>query len=304
MVDYNFTPDALSNRCNDASAIFLKFVNSLSEYGEDVIYCFVEGYDMPYYRSIVKNVCKKEPVEIKCNGKENVIAANEYIESMDRYKHYQKRYFVDHDFDANDNVPNTIFVTDGYSIENYYLSNECVSNILEIEFKISRLDHIDNYKKCMGFFQSEHEKFLKGTLLLNAWYSCLYASSKWNRKDVFLEDSFPKEWMSLKIGNISFNYTLSDIETKFNKAPHMEAKAVDEEKTKLQTKGYKFFRGKYEMQFLFEFLKYIQNEPKKNRIYSVASCSIPFYQNTMLSTFSQYADVSEKLYKYLEAGIQ
>ena len=75
-------------------------------------------------------------------------------------------------------------------------------------------------------------------------------------------------------------------------------------KAKLQAKGYMFYRGKYEMQFLFEFLRFIQNEPKKSRVYSVASCSIPFYQNTMLSTFSQYADVSDNLCKYIETGIR
>ena len=55
---------------------------------------------------------------------------------------------------------------------------------------------------------------------------------------------------------------------------------------------------------LFEFLRFIHNEPKKSRVYSVASCHIPFYQNTMLSTFSQYADVSDNLYRYIETGIR
>lgn len=61
-------------------------------------------------------------------------------------------------------------------------------------------------------------------------------------------------------------------------------------------------RGKYEMQFLFEFLSFIKNEPKKSRVYSVASCSLPFQQNTMISTFSQYAEVTESLYYYIENG--
>ena len=304
MEDYNYTPAALASRLNEAAVIFSRFVLLSSSYGEDAIYCFVEGYDMPYYRAIIRGVCRKEPIEIKCNGKGNVIAANIYIESMEDYKHYQKRYFVDHDFDNNDDVPDTIFVTDGYSIENYYLSDKCVGGILETEFKMSRADHHDKYTKCMDLFHSEHEKFLEGTLLFNAWYSCLYANPGWNRKDVSLEDFFPEEWLSLKIGNISYSYNLADIEMKYDKAPHMEEIAVNEEKAKLQAKGHMFYRGKFEMQFLFEFLRFLQNEPKKSRVYSVASCSIPFYQNTMLSTFSQYADVSDNLYKYIETGIR
>lgn len=304
MEHHNYTPAALASRINEAAVIFSRFVLLSSSYGDDAIYCFVEGYDMPYYRAIIYSVCRKEPIEIKCNGKGNVIAANTYIESMANYKHYQKRYFVDHDFDNNDNIPSTIFITDGYSIENYYLSDKCVGSILETEFKMSRAVHHDKYTKCMDFFHSEHNRFLEGTLLLNAWYSCLYASSEWNRKDVSLEDEFPAEWLSLKIGNIHYSYNLSDIEKKYNKAPHIEEITIKEEKSKLQAKGHMFYRGKYEMQFLFEFLKFIQNEPKKSRVYSVASCPIPFFQNTMLSTFSQYADVSDNLYKYIETGIR
>ncbi|MBO7418465.1 MAG: DUF4435 domain-containing protein, partial [Bacteroidaceae bacterium] len=176
--------------------------------------------------------------------------------------------------------------------------------ILETEFKMSRADHHDKYTKCMDLFHFEHEKFLEGTLLFNAWYSCLYANPEWNRKDVSLEDIFPEEWLSLKIGNISYSYNLADIEMKYDKAPHMEEIAVNKEKAKLQAKGHMFYRGKFEMQFLFEFLRFLQNEPKKSRVYSVASCSIPFNQNTMLSTFSQYAGVSDNLYKYIETGIR
>ena len=51
-----------------------------------------------------------------------------------------------------------------------------------------------------------------------------------------LDDSFPKEWLSLKIGDMSYSYNLSDIEMKYNKAPHMEESLVIEEKAKLQAK--------------------------------------------------------------------
>lgn len=304
MTEQNFTPNALAKKRDEASVIYSKFTLLIPKFGEDAIYCFVEGYDMPYYSSIVRNVCRKVPVEIKCNGKSSVIAANKFIETKEDCSRYSKRYFVDRDFENNDNLPNTIFITDGYAIENYYLSDKCVSSILETEFNISRTEYPDNYTKCMDLFHSEHEKFLEGISLFNAWYSCLYNNPGWDRSDVSLDGCFPKEWLSLKIGDIRYSYNLSDIEMKYNKAPHMEESLVNKEKTKLQTNGYMFYRGKYEMQFLFDFLRFIQNEPKKSRVYSVASCHIPFYQNTMLSTFSQYADVSDNLYRYIETGIR
>lgn len=304
MIDYNYTPEALSKKRGEAAVIYHRFTLLIPQYGEDAVYCFVEGYDMPYYRSIVRNVCRKEPVEIECNGKASVIAANKFIEEKDDSKKYVKRYFVDRDFDSNDTLPNSIFVTDGYAIENYYLSERCVSCILETEFKMSKVEHQDNHNKCMALFRQEHNKFFEGTLLLNAWYSSLYNDPNWKRSEVSLDISFPNEWINLKIGEIAHSYTLEDIENKFNKAPKIEEGIIMKRRDALRALGPFMSRGKFEIQFLFEFLSFIQNEPKKNRVYSVASCSLPFRQNTMISTFSQYADVTESLYRYIEKGVR
>lgn len=304
MVDYNYSPQALAKKRGEAAVIYSRFALLIPQYGEDAVYCFVEGYDMPYYRAIVRNVNRKNPVEIKCNGKGNVIAANKYIEGREDCKKYTKRYFVDRDYDSNDSLPNTIFVTDGYAIENYYLTDSCVSSILETEFKMSKAEYKTNHDRCMALFHQEHQKFFEGTLLLNAWYRCLYQSPLWNRSDVSLDISFPKEWLDLNIGNIVYSYTLEDIEKKFDKAPKLETNDIHKNKCELRALGPSRSRGKYEMQFLFEFLNMIKNEPKKNRVYSVAPCSLPFQQNSMVSTFSQYAEVPDGLYKYIETGIR
>ena len=60
----------------------------------------------------------------------------------------------------------------------------------------------------MNLFHQEHRNFFEGTLLLNAWYSCLYQNQTWSRCDVSLDVTFPKEWLSLNIGNISYEPTL------------------------------------------------------------------------------------------------
>lgn len=52
-------------------------------------------------------------------------------------------------------------MTDGYSIENYYLSEACVGAILEIEFKMSKSVYSKEYQKCMNLFRQEHRIFLK-----------------------------------------------------------------------------------------------------------------------------------------------
>lgn len=101
MVDYNYTPEALCKRLSDASVIYSRFLLLVSQHGEDAVYCFVEGYDMPYYRAIVRSVVRKEPLEIRCSGKAGVIAANLFIEEREDCRKYTKRYFVDRDYDSN-----------------------------------------------------------------------------------------------------------------------------------------------------------------------------------------------------------
>lgn len=302
MVDYNYTPEALCKRLSDASVIYSRFLLLVSQHGEDAVYCFVEGYDMPYYRAIVRSVVRKEPLKIRCSGKAGVIAANLFIEEREDCRKYTKRYFVDRDYDSNEKIPVTIFVTDGYSIENYYLSEACVGAILEIEFKMSKSVYSKEYQKCMNLFRQEHRIFFEATLLFNAWYSCLYQSLDWDRSEVTLDNRFPKEWLNLIIGNIRCNYTLPDIEEKYDKVPKIDKTLVLERVDKLKALGPSCTRGKYEMQFLFEFLSFLKNEPKKNRLYTVASCSLPFQQNSMISTFSQYADVTDNLFNYIKTG--
>ena len=154
----------------------------------------------------------------------------------------------------------------------------------------------------MNLFNHEHQKFFEGTLLLNAWYCSLYHNSEWNRTDVSLGSSFPRDWLNLNIGNITFNYNLDDIESKFDKAPKIEHDIILKRMDELKGLGPLRARGKYEIQFLFAFLSFIKNEPHKNRKYSVAPCSLPFHRDTMISTFSQYAEVPDTLYYYIEKG--
>ena len=82
----------------------------------------------------------------------------------------------------------------------------------------------------------------------------------------------------------------------------MKEEAILKSQDELKVLGASWSRGKYEMQFLYEFLSFIKNEPKKKRVYSVAPCYLPFQQKTMISTFSQYAEVSDRLYQYIETG--
>lgn len=301
-LESKFTPEALVLKSESAPVVFTKFTLLIDKYGEDVVYCFVEGYDMPYYLSPVRMLLCKEPIEVPCHGKDNVISANKFIENKPEYAHYTKRYFVDRDYTNNDAIPDTVYITDGYAIENYYLTDRCVSMILRNEFKFDIVDHVKEFDACIKLFHQEHEKFENAIILFNAWYCCLHQDASWNQKDVSLDATFPVAWLDCNIGSFIASYTLMDIQTKYPQAPIIAEEKISEMEEVLRAKGWFYMRGKYEMQFLFTFLQYLKNEPKKSRAYTVAPCSIPFYLNTMISTFSQYADQPESLRYYIING--
>lgn len=43
MVDHNYTPGALARKLNDVAVIYSRFLLLVSHYGENAVYCFVEG---------------------------------------------------------------------------------------------------------------------------------------------------------------------------------------------------------------------------------------------------------------------
>lgn len=302
MMTEEITPEALISKKNTAPVAFTKLTLLIDKYGEDVIYCFVEGYDMPYYIPPVRFILEKEPVGIICGGKDNVINANRFIEDKSEYSKYTKRYFVDRDYTDNSNIPNTVCVTDGYAIENYYLTDSCVSKILENEFKINRVDNKEVFDKCILFYHDQHAKFEEGVLLFNAWYCCLHEDKQWAHTGVYLEDKFPSRWMECNVNRFYPHYSLTDIYAMYDQAPMIKPEVVAVKEDELRQKGWYYMRGKYEIQFLYIFLKYLHDEPKRDRVYTVQPCKIPFEQNTMISTFCQYADVPESLKSYIKQG--
>lgn len=297
-----YTAEALLQKAKNTSTIFARFVLTISKYGQDAVYCFVEGNDMPYYRAPIEYALHMRVVPFNCGGKDFVISANRLIEQKEEYKCFTKRYFVDRDYTSNDNVPDSIWITEGYAIENYYLTDSCVSKILEDHFKINSVDTPKNYKKCMDLYHAQHQLFDEAILLFNAWYCSLFENPKWNRKDVCLEDKFPDKWLNPNIGHISAKYTLEDIEKKFPSAPKISQDILNKKIVEMREKGWFYMRGHYEMEFLFVFLSFLKDEPKKKRKYTIQPCSLQFNQKSMIPIFSQYAHVPECLIKYIKTG--
>ena len=93
----------------------------------------MEGYDAPYYSTRVEitDSQSRRAEFINCGGKKGVVDTCGYIAGKPAYKKFVTLYFVDKDYDDNSALSDKIFVTDGYSVENYYASDRCVRSAIK-----------------------------------------------------------------------------------------------------------------------------------------------------------------------------
>lgn len=298
------TVDSLLAKTDEAPVLFTQFVDKVSKYGRDCLYCFVENYDMPYYSGIISVTANLQWTSIRCKGKEKVLEIQNYIKGTSNYDDYAKRYFVDCDFDDNSALDDEIYVTPTYSIENFYVSEDCMRKILETEYEIDPVVDEELFNKTMGHYKTKRDEFNQAVLEFNAWYACLHENPLWNHKNVSLSASFPKVLLNYKIENpIEQSYTIADIEVMYPNAIRLEQNVIDAKKMYLSENLCMRLRGKYEIEFVYRYIQFLNKDAGTNkREYTKKKKNYTFSLDGAVTAMSQYADVPEGLKYYIKEG--
>ena len=298
-----FSPDLLLAKAECEPTYFMDFNHQITSYGVEAIYCFVENYDLCFYPHRVADIMGKCARGIPCDGKKNVICMCEYIASKPEYNKYLTRYFVDADFDDNSTLNKRIYVTPCYSIENLYVDQTVVSDILENEYKIRRNDSSGKHQKTIDLFNSELSAFHSGVLLFNAWYRAIKHKGINSPNEVNLEDSFPSVLFNYQVMKASNKdaYSISEIEALYPKAPKISKAEIELSKEYL-FKDPKRFRGKYEMQFLYIFFQFLNEDSKTAHQYTVLNRGINWDRKRMISTLEHYVQTPPDMRNYILTG--
>lgn len=300
------TVDELLEKAEEAPVLFMKFKAKVSLYGESRIYCFVEDYDMPYYSALINALKAEDWTSIRCKGKEKVLEIHDYLKDMQSYNQYAKRFFVDRDYDDNSSLDDDIYVTPSYSIENLYLTDECMRKVLETEYELDPVDDEEIFNKTMSLFQSKRDEFHQAVLLFNAWYACLHDDPSWSHDDVCLDNKFPKDLMAYSIENpITCTYSLADIESKYPVLINVTTQKIEDKKKALKVNLTYNLRGKYEIEFLYKFILFLnQDAGTRARQFTKKKKNFNFGLDGALSAVSQYATIPEDLKTYISTGIR
>jgi Protein of unknown function (DUF4435) len=290
--------DNLRASRNRSAAVFTEFTR-LYKQNESALFCFFEGEDSKYYNVRVKNIARpSKDIYMSCNGKEGVLGMHRMLSARKYYANATTAYFVDRDFDELIRI-NEIYETPGYSLENFYTSIQCFSEILKSEFKLTELN--ENYKKCISRYTDLQKEFHDAVELLNVWIAC--QRDKATRIDI--SNLSILDFVSIELSGILVKYTVNDLNSRFPTAPVLTNMELDSKKIELFSRTrQKSFRGKFEIEFLDIFLKKLAEEANKGS-YPYFDCKVKVVLNlskrTMISNLSQYADTPDCLYVYLES---
>lgn len=254
--------DILDEKFLTSSASYIKI---LSQYKSDdnTVFCFVEGVeDISFYKPFIEIYNEEIPYKyIVCNGKHNVI---ENYNDLNWGFYDKKRilFFIDKDFDdyiGKEIISDSnVFVTDVYSIENYLvdvtiLEKFIVDNCLILNEPVIKLT-IENFKK-------QHSEYVKQLTMISSWM--MYCrKNKFNVcfSEIKISDLFKiDENGNLKKKNLAsysskFHYLCAKTNSSFF---NLEEIKYFYNLIKSEAKPKKFIRGKYELHFMFMYLKYI-----------------------------------------------
>jgi len=293
--------DNLRTSRTKAVAVFTEFTR-LYKQNESALYCFFEGEDSQYYGIRIKNIVRPDKeIYLSCRGKEGVLGIHRMLSLRKSYANAKTAYFIDRDFDKSiyETDISDIYETPCYSIENFYTSVQCFSEILKNEFKLTELD--ENFEKSLSLYVRLQEEFHNAVELLNTWIACHRdKSSKLNITDLSIH-----RFINLDLNTVTAKYTIDDLSNIFTDIPVVSQQELDTKKSELLDKNrQRSFRGKFEIEFLFVFLQKLMSEANQGTDpYFTRKVKVVLHitKRTMISDLSQYADTPDCLYSYLQS---
>lgn len=296
--------EEMSEKQQCSSAAFHTFMLSHRDrHYKNTAFCFVEGKDDKcYYRPRVENTLSMDASFIECGDKHNVLETYELVTKELKSTKTKILFFVDQDYGLQ-KIPKNIYVTESYSIENFYLTKKTVFDVMKKIMNLSsnchNLEHAKQlYMKCYR----EYSTFAK---MINTFYYTIrlheyHHSQKRISLDQYNFNHFIEN-KDIKLFTMK-KLTCADLISKYKITYSIPLKEFRKNSKLFSISNHKNFRGKFELSFLKLFLSLVQDsiKKKKNGFIGQTTCSYDFNNDTML-ILSDYAYTPPSLLKYILA---
>lgn len=299
------SPSALLTRAEESfNSAFVYFNSRLNHSDLTVPYVFIEGYDQDYYRSRVDFASRSAAptVYVKCGGKKNVIEMWRKLNGNHTYSTFRKLYFVDKDYDDNSGISSDIFVTCGYSVENYYCSESFIRKFLRDVCHLDETTEKVRYEGVMGDFKAWRTEFINSAKPFCAWYKAVKGKNV-RVENKNYEKSLPECYCTINSNSISVSaydynklnadYCISDpvTEEEYNAAYTSIICCND-------------IRGKFVLQFIEAYIKHLEDTAGKKSHLLKKRFNQKFPNRTILMTLlSSLADTPLRLRNYIHSRV-
>lgn len=288
--------DIMENESDCIESIFQSYISSKSK--KDIFLFFEGKDDFKYYVSRVSShIGDKEYGVFHCNCKMNVLTIQEMIANQAAIQDDKKNlYFIDRDYDDNENIPDSIYVTSSYSIENNYFTNSAIKRILIGVIGISEENKDDNldFKVIYNHITSRRDEIIEEIIYANAWYSLQIKKSKHSVEHTQMSNI--KEYSIIK--NIC---QIQVLEKLVKNSLEINESEINKEIENLRLNPVSKIRGKYFTQALTPvFRDVFQDAGKKySRKYFSKKRKIHANLSDIISELSAYADTPPELISYI-----
>ncbi|MBK5253440.1 MAG: DUF4435 domain-containing protein [Peptostreptococcaceae bacterium] len=296
--------DDLINEAEGDQVVYMEFISEFSRYD---IFLFFEGKDdYLYYGSVLRSFYKgRKQNHYICQGKENVIKVYEFIKRSTKLaKNKKLLYFVDKDYDDNSDIPKEIYVTPCYSIENLFITDEAIVEIVKGTMGFNGFknheDYLD-YESAVEYLKSSRDIICQEILYANACYYLQKNKAKYccDKPDL----SKMKKYNQIK--GLKNYQEVMDLIPNFVEVNENE---IEHAIKYLQNEPEKLIRGKYFRQAMPLYLNNMFEDSnkranwkyfRKRRLVTLGKIE----ENTLISNLTQYAEVPDCLSRYINTQL-
>lgn len=280
-------------------AIFQSYISLRSTHK---IFLFFEGKDdFKYYWCRLSPFIGTQNYEkYVCNNKSNVLRIHDMIYTKTKRKKEEKLcYFVDRDFEKEMPAYPDIYVTPTYSIENLYVSDNAIKNMLKGEWGLSgEMAEEDkrDFDIAFNYLIDKRTEIIESIIYANAWYSLQYNKSK-------DKPPFPKLTAIKEVHTIKDIRNKEELQNLVTNSVVVSDGEIEEEIQYLMEHPEVRIRGKYFEQTMPHYIRKVfeDSNKRKNRVMFSKRryVNINVGEDNMISVLSQYADVPEDLMSYI-----
>lgn len=298
------TVQEMLDQCQEETFDFNTFIMEKPGGDAETPYCFVEKYDQDFYLAKIKPFTTKSPIFIPCGNKKNVIATYNYLKTKRVYfNSYKLLFFVDRDYDDNTSLSNDIFVTDRYSIENYYCSESVIISFLGSICKIVDETRQKEQEAVLAEFIKWKSDFMDATTPFCAWYMSAKGNHVITTKNPDYKNSFPQKLATINKNGINkHTYDYKSLNKHYSLHPPLKKEEYDSNILKI--KGINDIRGKFVLQFIEEFIEHLRLTAKPTSKLIKRTFSFEKNRTTLMARLAFAADNPPGLSKYLASRLQ